>query len=117
MNQRLRQTLLTMAAAATALTLGACVNFPYKAPVQQGNLIEARQADALAVGMSKAEVESVLGTPLLPNLFRQDRWDYMYTYKNGPRKTIMKRVTLWFDADGKVAKVDRDLPADAPAKK
>lgn len=92
--------------------MSACVNIPYRAPVQQGNVIEADRAAALREGMSKSDVANIVGSPLVNNLFRQNRWDYIYTLKNNHQPLIQNRITLWFTNDV-VTKIERDLPAPA----
>ena len=49
----------------------------YKAEVQQGNALSNETVSQLERGMSKAEVASLLGHPLLQDNFRSDRWDYV----------------------------------------
>ena len=50
----------------------------YKPQIQQGNLITAEQVAQLQVGMNRAQVQAVLGSPLLMSMFHTDRWDYLY---------------------------------------
>ncbi len=54
----------------------------YKPEIAQGNFVSREQAAALQPGMTRAQVMQVLGTPLLTDLFRADRWDYVFTLKN-----------------------------------
>ena len=91
--------------AALTLSVTACVNIPYRAPVQQGNVIEADRAQAIVPGMSKEQVVNVVGSPVMYNLFHQDRWDYIYRLDQRNKPIQQKRVTIWF-SNGSVTKVE-----------
>lgn len=96
----LRTSLIT---AALAVTLSACGStkwgFPYRADVQQGNWITAEQVTQLEVGMSRAQVRFVLGTPVLQDALHSNRWDYTYYNKPGYGKEELRQFTVWFDGD------------------
>ncbi|MEQ1440539.1 outer membrane protein assembly factor BamE [Fontimonas sp. SYSU GA230001] len=78
----------------------------YKLPTRQGNVIEQKQLDQLAIGMTREQVVYLMGTPLAASPFREDRWDYVGYYKS-PRGQESKRlVTLYFDGEGKLAKME-----------
>jgi outer membrane protein assembly factor BamE len=51
---------------------------PYRPDIQQGNVITSDMVDQLRPGMTKDQVRFMLGTPLLADVFHQDRWDYLY---------------------------------------
>ena len=49
--------------------------------------------------MNKNQVVYLLGEPVLPTVFHDDRWDYIY-YNNISRAEIeLYRLTLFFDGD------------------
>jgi outer membrane protein assembly factor BamE len=54
---------------------------PFRADVIQGNFLSSEQVAMLRPGMSRAEVRTVLGTPLVTSVFHADRWDYVFTLK------------------------------------
>ncbi len=73
--------LLTVFVTSSLLLTGcSVVNFvtPHKIDIPQGNEITANQVSLLRVGMTRAQVRFVLGTPLLTDPFHKDRWDYIY---------------------------------------
>ena len=61
------------------LNLG-CV---YKQNVYQGNPITADDIAEVEVGMTRSQVKFLLGTPMIADPFHQDRWDYIYYYRDG----------------------------------
>ena len=82
--------------------------FVYKMTVQQGNILSEDMVDQLELGMSKAQVRYVLGTPLLTDMFHTDRWDYTYTIRRGHKPMEAKRLTLWFQ-DDQLVSIEGDL--------
>ncbi len=86
------------------LLLPGCAGFTptfYRLDVRQGNVIEAEQLAQLQPGMSKRQVQILLGTPLVADPFREDRWDYVYLYypSGNPDRGEQHRVTLFFEGD------------------
>ena len=72
----------------------------YKQPIYQGNLIEKTAADQLQAGMSKQQVQALLGTPSVADPFHHDRWDYFASERTGRvGHTQVKDLTLWFNGD------------------
>ena len=72
---------------------------PYKVDVIQGNFISKEQVEALKVGMSRAQVKEVLGTPLLASLFHADRWDYVFTLKRQGIEPQAFKYAVFFKGD------------------
>jgi len=85
--------------------------FVYKMPVQQGNLVTEEMIDAVQPGMNKRQVRYLLGTPLLTDMFHEDRWDYLYTIRRGHAPMEVKRLTIWFQDDALV-RIDGDMKPD-----
>ena len=74
----------------------------YKMEVQQGNALTNDVIAQLQTGMSKDEVMSILGTPLLQDNFRSDRWDYVYYTKQGNSSSKRQGITLLFKGNSLV---------------
>ena len=72
---------------------------PYKVDVIQGNFISKEQVETLKVGMSRAQVKDVLGTPLLASLFHADRWDYVFTLKRQGIEPQAFKYAVFFKGD------------------
>jgi len=88
--------------AVLALFLSNCS--AYKMDVQQGNALTNEAVAQLTQGMSKDEVSSLLGTPLMQDNFRRDRWDYIYFAQKGSNKNPEKQgITLLFQNDRLIA--------------
>jgi len=72
----------------------------YKQPIYQGNLLEKTQVEQLQQGMTKQQVEALIGSPSIADPFHQNRWDYTATERVNRRGTTnVKNLTLWFEND------------------
>lgn len=98
--------ILIASLAAAALSLGACSSIPtpqfpgvYKIPITQGNIITQEMIDQLEPGMTRRQVNYVMGTPLVRDPYHQNRWDYVYNYQPGGGQRGQERVTLYFEND------------------
>ncbi len=72
--------------------------FIYRPLVVQGNVITQEIVDELKPGMTRKQVEFALGTPLLRDVFHDNRWDYYYGIGIG-KIEMEKRVVLHFEND------------------
>ena len=81
---------------------------PYKLDVRQGNYFTADMVDKLQIGMTRPQVEFVMGTPLVSDIFHANRWDYVYYLRHEGVATDSQRVTLFF-TDDKLARIVRDV--------
>ena len=95
-----------------AMCASGCV---YRMDIQQGNYLEGKTVDQLAVGMTRSQVRYLLGTPMVPDLFDKDRWDYLYYFQHGRlRRPEQRHVVVYFKED-KVTNFQRDnVPEGAP---
>ena len=83
---------------ASLAVLGGC-QLVYKLPTRQGNVIEQKKLDQLALGMTREQVRFLLGTPLAADPYNENRWDYLGFYR-APRGTTTERVvSLYFDGN------------------
>ncbi|MDG6349282.1 outer membrane protein assembly factor BamE [Luteimonas sp. 8-5] len=86
-------------AAAIACTVAGC-GILYKQPIYQGNLLDKAAVDQLQVGMSRQQVQVLLGTPSIADPFHHDRWDYTATQRTDRVGTVhVKNLTVWFEND------------------
>lgn len=77
--------------------------------IPQGNRIDPALTEQLEIGMSRNQVEFLLGTPSIVDLHHPDQWFYVYYLKTGNDGKIKKSVmTLTFSGD-LLAKIEGDL--------
>jgi outer membrane protein assembly factor BamE len=95
-----------------ALLASGCV---YRMDIQQGNYLEGKTVDQLQVGMTRSQVRYLLGTPMVPDLFDKDRWDYLYYFQHGRLRRPEQRHVVVYFKDDKVTTFERDnVPEAAP---
>ena len=83
--------------------LSSCSYFaPFKVAVLQGNIIEDKDIEQLVEGLSKDQVQYLLGTPLLKSPIHQQRWDYFYSVKVGEKAILEKKLFLIFDKQNRL---------------
>ena len=87
----------------------------YRPDIQQGNYLESKTVDQLQVGMTRTQVRYLLGTPMVPDIFDRDRWDYLYYFQHGRLRRPAQRHLVVFFKEDKVARFVRDnVPDSAP---
>jgi len=101
--------LLSLAAGCSSVKIG-----PHRIDVQQGNALDQENVARLKLGLNRSQVRFLLGTPLVVDPFRADRWDYVYVFYKAGKLAEQKRITLFFDGDT-LTRIDGDLPAAGPA--
>ncbi len=99
--------------AATLLALSGC-GLVYTIDVQQGNYVTDDVAAKLRVGMTKAEVRQILGTPLLIDAFHANRWDYYFSDVRRRKPDTPSRLSILFEND-KVASFEGRVRPAPPA--
>jgi outer membrane protein assembly factor BamE len=83
-----------------ALLVSACnLLSPYRADVQQGNVVTQEMIAKLQTGMTRSQVRFALGTPLVVDPFRQDRWDYVYMFMKQGEVKERRRIVVVFKDD------------------
>ena len=107
---------------ALATLAGACTNTPlreyvpqivtpYRIDIQQGNFVTLDMVDKLQAGQTKEQVRFILGTPLLTDVFHQERWDFIFRSAKGWNNPEKRRLTVFFD---KAEKVEKWEAVDVP---
>ena len=89
-----------------AFSLAACI---YKIDIQQGNLLKETDVDRVQVGMTRSQVQFLLGTPMVADSFHRDRWDYAYYMKHGKSRHIDRRWIVVYFENERVARIERDV--------
>ena len=112
----------TLLIAAGLLAGAGCV---YRMPIQQGNHLDATTVAQVKPGMTRAQVRYLLGTPMMPGGFQNERWDYDYYLKlRRLQSPYRSHVTVYFtndlvdhvvsDAKGSPAEPVSSKPVSAP---
>lgn len=98
----------TVTALVTLLMLSAC-SLPvfFRVPVVQGNVVTAKNVGQLEIGMTKRQVEYVMGTSLIDSSFETDRWDYVFFYRDPRAHERKSKLTLYFVND-QLSEIDGD---------
>ena len=94
-----------LACVALLLTTG-CSDFKWPTPlrayrmdIQQGNVVTPEMVSKLKPGMTRAQVRFALGTPLVVDAFRTDRWDYVYYFEKPDEPRVYRHVVVYFKGD------------------
>jgi outer membrane protein assembly factor BamE len=113
---------LTQTVCAASLLLAGCASdessLVHRIDVQQGNQVTQELVDQLKIGMSERQVIAHMGTPLIRDPFRPERWVYHYSLKPGRGPLEKRQVILWFEG-GNLDRIEGDLqpnPEAAPTK-
>lgn len=89
-----------------ALLLPACS--AYRIDVRQGNYVDQEMVAQLRKGMTREQVRFVLGTPLVVDMFRENRWDYVYRFTEGWGDPQTRTLSLFF-VDDRLDNVEGDV--------
>jgi outer membrane protein assembly factor BamE len=89
----------------------ACV---YRIDIQQGNLLDDEDIAQVEVGMTRSQVQFLLGTPMVSDSFHRDRWDYTYYLRRGRSPDADRRWLVVYFENDRVARIDRDVALQPP---
>jgi outer membrane protein assembly factor BamE len=85
---------------------------PHKIEMQQGNYVDQAMVAKLKPNMTRSQVRFILGTPLIADIFHQNRWDYVYMRGKANDMHPQHKITVIFEGD-KLTRVEGDFaPAD-----
>lgn len=85
---------------------------PYRMDIVQGNVVTQEQAALIKPGMSRDQVRSILGSPMLTDVFHADRWDYVFTIRRQGTPPQRRDVVAHFKGD-QLERLDaQDLPTE-----
>ena len=81
----------------------------YRMEIQQGNFVSQEAVSQLKLGMTKDQVRFVLGTPLVADIFHEDRWDYVYRrQRENSSQVEERRMSVFFEGD-KLVRIEGDV--------
>lgn len=61
----------------TIFLLNSCASNFYQVPIGQGNIVSMSMLSKLETGLSKAQVQYIMGTPSINDPFNANVWDYV----------------------------------------
>jgi len=86
---------------------------PYRIEIQQGNYVTQDMVARLTPGLTRDQVRFVLGTPLVSDIFHDERWDYVFMRQRANSPEIeYGRIAVFFEG-GKLKRVDGGIAAAA----
>jgi len=88
----------------------------YRPTIQQGNVVTQEQVNQLEPGMSRRQVQFILGSPTLQDAFHEDRWDYPFTQGVGSKPSEFRYFTVFFE-DDRLVRMSGDLHPQPPAER
>jgi len=88
---------------------------PYRIDVRQGNFVTQEMVAQLKPGLTRDQVRFILGSPLVADMFHNDRWDYVYRFRHG-REEVQQRTMTVFFVDNKLTRVAGDVVAEDGSK-
>lgn len=88
---------------------------PYRIDVRQGNFVTQEMVVQLKPGLTRDQVRFILGSPLVTDMFHNDRWDYVYRLRPGQGEVQQRILTVFFQ-DNRLTRVAGDVVADDGAK-
>ena len=102
------------ALALSLLTTACGLITPYRIEIQQGNFVTQEMVAQLKPGLTRDQVRFVMGTPLVSDIFHEERWDYVFVRQRANSPDVeYRRIAVFFE-DGKLKRVDGDIVAAAP---
>lgn len=98
-----------LAGCSTVSSDGSLLGFitPYRMEVVQGNVVTQDMVAQLRPGLTGDQVRTLLGSPLLTDVFHANRWDYVFTIRRQGTAPQQRRVTVFFEND-RVARFEAD---------
>lgn len=95
------QKLLISILCGATLALGGCSSggrFPWihYIDIPQGNVVTQSMVNRLKPGMTEAQVRFIMGTPMVVDPFRPNRWDYVDRDQKPDGKVTESRISVYF---------------------
>lgn len=95
------------------LLLSGCWLRPYKMNIVQGNRFVQSAVERVEPGMTREQVEFLLGAPVIADPFHEDRWDYLLLLQPGYGKPLRRLVSVYFSDEGLVTRIEGDVQSSA----
>ena len=86
----------------------------YRKDIKQGNILDYKSIGRVKIGTTKEQVAHILGKPILPTLFHEERWDYVYYVDSLYEKDQFYKLVLFFE-NNQVVRIKRTKRPKSPA--
>tara|TARA_B100001057_G_scaffold250112_1_gene250357 strand:+ start:182 stop:553 length:372 start_codon:yes stop_codon:yes gene_type:complete len=83
----------------TIFFIYSCASNFYQVPIAQGNIISIDMLTKLETGLTKVQVQYIMGTPSVKDPFNSNQWDYIGFELIGDELTREVHHTLFFRDD------------------
>ena len=88
------------------ITSQACV---YRMDIPQGNQVEQKKLDQLKIGMTKSQVEFLLGSAAINDQYHANQAHYLYYFYNGKERTTELKTMILTYKDNTLIDIDGEL--------
>jgi outer membrane protein assembly factor BamE len=95
-----------------SVTSGCSYVRPYKIEINQGNYVTQDAVDKLKVGMTRSQVRTVLGPPLIESAFHTNRWEYHFSLERRGQPITKHQVSVFFEGEGLKSWEAKALPKE-----
>lgn len=72
---------------------------PYRIDIVQGNAVTKEQVALVKPGMTRQQVQAVLGSPMLTDPFHANRWDYLFSIRRPGTEVQRRSVVVHFEGN------------------
>ena len=96
----------------TIFFLNSCASNFYQVPIAQGNIISLEMLSKLEKGLTKVQVQYIMGTPSVQDPFNSSKWDYIGYEIIGNELLREVHYSLYFQED-KLIKWIKEIDSDS----
>ena len=96
----------------TIFLLNSCASNFYQVPIAQGNIISMEMLSKLEKGLTKVQVQYIMGTPSVKDPFNSLKWDYIGYEIIGDELLREVHYSLYFQED-KLSKWNKEIDSDS----
>lgn len=90
-----------------AILLSGCSlgDLVYRPDINQGNFITQKEVDLLKVGLTKEQVQFVMGSPMLSSIYDNDVWYYVFREWPTYEAISQQLYVITFDSQNRVSDI------------
>ena len=96
----------------TIFLLNSCASNFYQVPIAQGNIISMEMLSKLEKGLTKVQVQYIMGTPSVKDPFNSSKWDYIGYEIIGNELLREVHYSLYFQ-ENKLSKWNKEIDSDS----